>query len=111
MQDFSKSQIKSPHQHRVKSVGPGTRMLLRPGIGLAASVRAQENPTKPLIGLDARPVDLKFASLNTKVRLKYQCHCFTTISQNIIADLVGGHEILVCFLVLIVDFLVAIVEF
>ena len=68
MQDFSKSQTKSPHRHRVKSVGPGTRMVLKPGMGLAVSVQARENPTGPVIGLGAGPVDVKFVSLNTKVR-------------------------------------------
>ena len=73
MQDFSKSQTKSPHRHPVKSVGPGTRMVLRSSIGLAASVRARVNPTGPLIGLGAGPVDIKFTSLYIKVRLKYRC--------------------------------------
>ena len=38
-------------------------MVLKPGMGLAVSVQAQESPTGPLIGLGAGPVDLKFASL------------------------------------------------
>ena len=71
MQDFSKSQTKSLHRHRVKSVGPGTRMVLKPGMGLAVSVQAREILTGSLIGLGTGPVDLKFASRNMKVRLKY----------------------------------------
>ena len=85
----------SPHRHHVKSVRPGTRMVLKPGISLGVSVQARENPTGPLIGLGAGPMDLKFASLNTKIWLKYQLYCFATISWNIIPDLVGGCEILV----------------
>ena len=73
MQDFSKSQTKSPHRHRVKSVGLGTRMVFKPGMDLAVSVQARENPTGPLIGLGAGPVDLKFASLNINVMLKHRC--------------------------------------
>ena len=92
MQDFSKSQTKSPHRHRVKSVWPGTRMVFKPGMGLAVSVQARKTPTRSLIGLGTGPVDLKFASLNIKVRLKYQCYCFATISWNIIPDLVGAVE-------------------
>ena len=69
MQDFYTSQTRSPHRHRVKFVRPGTRTVLKPGIGLAVSFRAHERPTGPLVGLGARPVDLKFASLNTKARL------------------------------------------
>ena len=42
-------------------------------MSLVVSVQAQENPTGPLIGLGAGPVDLKFTSLNTKVRLNYRC--------------------------------------
>ena len=84
-------------------------MVLKPGMGLAVSVQARENPTGPLIGPGAGPVDLKFVSPITKVRLKYRC--FTTISWNIIPDLVGGSGILVYFLVILVDFLVVIVEF
>ena len=48
-------------------------MVFKPGMDLAVSVQDRENPTRPLIGLGAGPVDLKFASLNIKVRLKYQC--------------------------------------
>ena len=73
MQDFSKSQTKSSHRHRVKSVGLGTRMVFKPGMDLAVSVQARENPTGPLIGLGAGPVDLKFASLNINVMLKHRC--------------------------------------
>ena len=69
MQDFSKSQTKSPHRHRVKSVGAGTRMVLKRGMGLAFSVQTREDPTGPVIGLGNGPVDLKFVPLNTKVRL------------------------------------------
>ena len=87
MQDFSKSKTESPHRHRVKSVGLGTRMVFKPGMDLAVSVQAWENPAGSLIGLGAGPVDLKFAPLNTNVRLKYRC--FATISGNIIPDLVG----------------------
>ena len=58
---------------RVKSIGPGTRMVLKPGMSLAVSAQAREDPTGPLIVLGAVPVDLKFASLNTKVKLKYRC--------------------------------------
>ena len=36
---------------------------------LSVSVQARENHTAPLIGLGAVAVDLKFASLNIKVRL------------------------------------------
>ena len=43
-------------------------MVLKPGMDLAVSVQAQENPTGPLIGLGAGAVDLKFANLNIKVR-------------------------------------------
>ena len=111
MQDFSKGQTKSPHRHRVKSVVPRTRMVLRTGIVLVVPVRVRENPTGSLIGLGDEPVDLKFASLNTKVRLKYRCQCFATIPWNVIPVLVGDCGILVCFLVLIVDFLVVIVQF
>ena len=71
IQDLSKSQTKSPHRYRVKSVAPGARMVLKPSMGLAVSVQARESPTGPLIGLCTGPVDLKFASLNTKVRLKH----------------------------------------
>ena len=60
MQDLSNSQTRSPNRYRVKSVGPGTRMVLRPGMGLTVSVQARENPTGPLIGLGAGAVDLKF---------------------------------------------------
>ena len=73
MQDFSKSLTESRHRHRVKSVGPGTKMVLKPDMGLTVSVEARENPTGPLTGRGAGPVDLKFAPLNTKVRLKYRC--------------------------------------
>ena len=69
MRDSSKSQTESPHRHRVKSVGIGTRIVFRPGIDLAVSVQAWENHTGPLIGLGVGAVDLKFASLNIKVRL------------------------------------------
>ena len=69
MQDFSKSQNKSPHRLRIKYVGPGTRMVLKPGKGLAVSVQAREDPTGPVIGLGAGPLDLKFVPLNTRVRL------------------------------------------
>ena len=51
-------------------------MVLKPGMGLAVSVQARENPTGPIIGLGARTVGLKFVSLNTKVRLKYQVFCY-----------------------------------
>ena len=44
-------------------------MVLNPGMGLAVSVQARENPTGPVIALGAGPVDLKFVSLNAKVRL------------------------------------------
>ena len=71
MQDFSKSQTKIPHRHRVKFVGLGTRMVFKPGVDLAVSVQTRENPTGPLIVLGAGLVDLRFASLNPKVRLKY----------------------------------------
>ena len=54
------------------------------------SLSVWENPTRPLIGLGASSVDLKFASLNTKVRLRYLCYCFATIYWNIIPDLVGS---------------------
>ena len=40
---FSKSQTKTPHRHRVKSVGLGTKMVF-PGMDLAVSVQAWENP-------------------------------------------------------------------
>ena len=73
MQDLSKSQTKSPHRHRVKFVGLGTRMVFKPGMDLAVSVQARGNRTGPLIGLDAGAMDLKFASLNIKARLKYRC--------------------------------------
>ena len=63
-------------------------MVLKPGMSLAVSVQAREDPTGPLIVLGAEPVDQKFASLYTKVWLKYRCKCFATISWNIIPDLV-----------------------
>ena len=44
-------------------------MVLKPGIGLAVSVQAREDPTGPVIVLGAGPVDLKFVPLNTNVRL------------------------------------------
>ena len=69
MQDLSKSQTKSPHRHRVKSVEPGTRMGLKPGTRLAVSVHAGENHIGSVIGLGAGPLDLKFVSLITKVRV------------------------------------------
>ena len=69
MQGFSRSQAKSPHRHRVKSDGPGTRMVLKPGMGPAVSVQARENTTGTVTGLGAGPVDLKIVPLNTKVRL------------------------------------------
>ena len=56
-----------------KTVGIRTRMVLKPGMSLAVSVQAQEVSTGPLIRLGAGPMDIKFASLNTKVRLKYWC--------------------------------------
>ena len=68
-QDFCKSQTKRPHRHRVKSVGSGTRMVLKPGMGLAVSVQGRLNSTGHVIGLGAELVDLKFVSLKTKVRL------------------------------------------
>ena len=59
---------KSPHRHRVKSVGPGDGPPAWYG-GLAVSVQAREDLTGPVIGLCAGSVDLIFVPLNTKVRL------------------------------------------
>ena len=74
---------------------------------LAVSVQTQENPTGPLIGLGAGPVDLKFAILNTKVRLKYR-FCYHILEYHPRSSRDCG--ILVCFLVFVVDILVGIVE-
>ena len=49
-----------------------TRTVLKPATSPAVSVQARKH-TGPLTGLGAGPVDLKFASLNTKVRSKYRC--------------------------------------
>ena len=43
-------------------------MVLKPGMCLAVSVQARENPIVSVIGLGAGPVDPKFISLNAKVR-------------------------------------------
>ena len=45
-------------------------------------------PIGPIFGLGAEPWDLKFASLGTKVRLKYQLQGSATISWNITPNLV-----------------------
>ena len=105
MQDFSKSQTKSLHRHRVKSVGPGTKMVFKPDMGLAVSVQARENPTGPLTG-----VDLKFASCDTKVWLKYRASVLLPY-LGISPQIQSGLWNLVYFLVFIVDFLATIVEF
>ena len=39
----------SLHRHRTKSVGPGTRMILKPGIAPVVSVRAQEKALRAYI--------------------------------------------------------------